>query len=68
LWRSISLPATPGITRVATKRNESVLLNIAFHGTTWHVEQGAVIQQALAAVMDDLFEERKNVSAETFLS
>lgn len=107
----LSYSKVRAITRVATMRNEEVLLNIAFHGTTWHVEQavsawrreqrlealardnrchdlrelscqfdgdgflvmrgrltpeqGMVIQQALAAVMDELFEERKNVSAET---
>jgi hypothetical protein len=107
----LSYSKVRAITRVATTGNESVLLNIAFHGTTWHVEQavsawrreqrlealkrdnrrhdlrelscrfdddgflvmqgrftpeqGAVIQQALAAVMDELYEERKYVSAET---
>jgi addiction module HigA family antidote len=99
------------VTRVATTKNESVLLNIAFHGTTWHVEQavsawrreqrlaalkrdndrhdlrelrcyfdsdgflvlkgrftpdqGAIVQQALNAVMEHLLDERKKVSAET---
>lgn len=107
----LSYSKVRAITRVATTRNEEVLLNIAFHGTTWHVEQavsawrrelrlealakdkhrhdlrelscqfdgdgflvmrgrftpeqGMIIQQALFAVMDDLFEERKGVSAET---
>ncbi|HKX57410.1 MAG TPA: DUF222 domain-containing protein [Xanthomonadales bacterium] len=107
----LSYSKVRAISRVATTRNESVLLNIAFHGTTWHVEQavsawrrekrlevlkrdnrrhelrelrcyyddeglmvlkgrftpetGAIIQQALTAIMDQLQEERKNVSAET---
>ena len=110
----LSYSKVRAITRVAATRNEAVLLNIAFHGTTWHVEQavsawrreqrlealkrdnrrhelrelschfdddgflvmhgrftpeqGMVIQQELTAVMDELYEERKNVSAETFLS
>ncbi len=107
----LSYSKVRAITRVATTKNESVLLNIAFHGTTWHVEQavgawrreqrlqalkrdnqrhdlrelscyfdqdgflvikgrftpeqGAVIRQALDTVMQELHEERKNVSAET---
>ena len=35
----LSYSKARAITRVATTKNESVLLNIAFHGTTWHVEQ-----------------------------
>jgi hypothetical protein len=107
----LSYSKVRAITRVATTKNESVLLNIAYHGTTWHVEQavgawrreqrlaalkrdkdrhdlrelrcyydadgflvlkgrftpdqGAVVQQALNAVMEQLHEERKSVSAET---
>ncbi|MGH6628122.1 MAG: DUF222 domain-containing protein, partial [Burkholderiales bacterium] len=107
----LSYSKVRAITRVATPRNEDVLLNIAFHGTTWHVEravsvwrrekrlqaleqenhrhdirelnwyfdddgclvlkarftpeQGAVIRQAVEAEMEAMFEERKNVSAET---
>ncbi len=107
----LSYSKVRAITRVATTRNESVLLNIAFNGTTWHVEQavgawrreqrlaalqrdnerhdqrelrcyydhdgflvlkgrftpdqGAIVQQALDAVMGQLHEERKKVSAET---
>ena len=107
----LSYSKVRAISRVATAKNESVLLNIAFHGTTWHVEQavsawrrelrlealkvdrlrhdlrelschydddgflilkgrftpeqGAVIQQALNAALDELHEELKNVSAET---
>lgn len=107
----LSYSKVRAVTRVATAKNESVLLNIAFHGTTWHVEQavsawrrelrlealrrdndrhdlrelrcyydqdgflvlkgrftpeqGAVIQQALNAVLDEPHEEQKNVSAET---
>lgn len=37
----LSYSKVRAITRVATTQNESVLLNIAFHGTTWHVEQAA---------------------------
>lgn len=107
----LSYSKVRALTRVATAKNESVLLNIAFHGTTWHVEQvvsswrrelrlealkrdndrhdlrelscyydedgflvlkgrfspeqGAVIQQALNAGLDQLHEEQKHVSAET---
>ncbi len=107
----LSYSKVRAITRVATTRNEEVLLHIAFHGTTAHVEQavnawrreqrlevlardnrrhdlrelschydgdgflvmhgrftpeqGAVIQQALSALMDEMYAERKNVSAET---
>jgi len=107
----LSYSKVRAITRVATKRNEEVLLNIAFHGTTWHVEQavsawrreqrlkslerdndrhelrelscqfddqgflilkgrftpeqGAIIKQALNSILDELHEERKNVSVET---
>ena len=107
----LSYSKVRAITRVATTQNEPVLLNIAFHGTTWHVEQavsawrrekrlealkrdndrhdqrelscwfdeegflvlkgrftpeqGAMIRQALEATLEQLHEERKNVSAET---
>ncbi|MGH6820789.1 MAG: DUF222 domain-containing protein, partial [Methylocella sp.] len=107
----VSYSKVRAITRAATPRNEDVLLNIAFHGTAWHVEravrvyrrdqrqralerenhrhdlrelnwyfddegclvmkarftpeQGAVIRQAVEAVMEEMFEERKNVPAET---
>jgi len=107
----LSYSKVRAMTRVATTQNESVLLNIAFHGTTWHVEQavsawrrekrlealkrendrhdlrelscyfdsdgflvlkgrfspdqGAMIRQALEATLEQLHEERKNVSAET---
>jgi hypothetical protein len=107
----LSYSKVRAMTRVATTRNEEVLLNIAFHGTAWHVEQavsawrreerleslkkdrerhdlrelschfdddgffiinarlrpdqGAVVQQALNAMMDEIYEEQRNVSAET---
>jgi hypothetical protein len=35
----LSFSKVRAITRVATPKNEEVLLNIAFHGTAWHVEQ-----------------------------
>jgi hypothetical protein len=35
----LSFSKVRAITRVATPANEEVLLNIAFHGTAWHVEQ-----------------------------
>jgi hypothetical protein len=107
----LSYSKVRAITRVGSARNEEVLLNIAFHGTAWHVEQavsawrreqrlealkkdnerhdlrelscyfdddgffvinarlrpdqGAVVQQALNAMLDEMHEEQKNVSAGT---
>ena len=107
----VSYSKVRAITRVATPRNEDMLLYIAFNGTAWHVEravsvwrrekrlqalqqenerhamrelswyyddegflvmqgrfspeQGAVIRQAVEAAAEQLFQERKNVSAQT---
>ena len=107
----LSYSKARAITRVASPGNETVLLNIAHHGTAWHVEraanayrrgkrlewlerekhrhdlrelnwmydddgclvmnarftpeQGAIVRQAVESVMQEMFEERKNVSAET---
>ncbi len=107
----LSFAEVRAITRVATPANEEVLLNIALHGTAWHVEQavsawrrelrlqalqrdnrrhdnrelrwhwddegclvvqarltpeqGALFQQAIAASMQQLFDEQKGASAET---
>jgi hypothetical protein len=35
----VSYSKVRAMTRVATTRNEDVLLDIAFHGTAWHVER-----------------------------
>jgi hypothetical protein len=108
----LSFSKVRAITRVATPKNEEVLLNIARHGTAWHVEravsawrrelrlqalqkdnqrhahrelrwhwddegflvaqarltpeQGAIFQQAIETGAQQLFEEQKDVSAETW--
>ena len=107
----LSYSKARAITRVATPNNEDLLLNIAFNGTAFHVEQavyawrrekrfellqqenrrhdlrelhwhtdddgclvlkarftpeqGALVQNAIEAMMETLFQEQKNVSAET---
>jgi hypothetical protein len=107
----LSYSKVRAITRVATPNNEDLLLNIAFNGTAFHVEQavyawrrekrfellkqenrrhdlrelhwhtdddgclvlkarftpeqGALVQNAIEAMMETLFQEQKNVSAET---
>jgi len=107
----LSYSKVRAITRVATHNNEDVLLNIAFNGTAFHIEQavyawrrekrfellrqenrrhelrelqwhtdddgclvlkarftpeqGALIRNGISAMMETLFEEQKNVSAET---
>jgi len=107
----VSYSKVRALTRVATPRNEDMLLHIAFNGTAWHLEravrvwrrenrlqaleyenerhamrelswyeddegflvmnarftpeQGAVIRLAVEAVLEQIFREHKNVSAET---
>lgn len=107
----LSYSKARAITRVATPGSEDVLLNIAFNGTAFHVEQavyawrrerrfellqkenrrhdlrelhwhtddegclvlkarftaeqGAIVQNAIAVMMETIFLEQKNVSAET---
>lgn len=106
----LSYSKARAITRVATSHNEDLLLNIAFNGTAFHVEQavyawrrekrfellkqenrrqelrelhwhtdddgcmvlkarftaeqGALVQSAIEEMMEALFQEQKNVSAE----
>lgn len=108
----LSYSKARAISRVATPNNEDVLLNIAFNGTAFHVEQavyawcrerrfellqkenrrhdlrelhwhtddegclvlkarftaeqGAIVQNAIAVMMETIFLEQKSVSAETF--
>ncbi|MDZ4728486.1 MAG: DUF222 domain-containing protein [Xanthomonadales bacterium] len=107
----LSYSKARAITRVATANNEDVLLNIAFNGTAFHVEQavyawrrekrfaalkkendrhdqrelswftdddgclvmkarftpeqGAIVRNAIEAMMETIFQEQKGVSAET---
>ncbi len=60
----LSFSKVRAITRVATPQNEEVLLNIAFHGTAWHVEQAVSAWRRELRLQAQKIENRRHESRE----
>lgn len=60
----LSFSKVRAITRVATPANEEVLLNIAFHGTAWHVEKVVSAWRRELRVQAQEMENRRHATRE----